>query len=477
MLLYEVPNAPVMRRFVRLPNPIVKTVLIVLISMLAPFALAQVDLGSTLTYDELLELADASPSVAIATLALERAERQAAATGAPLDLVLSGGYDTTDSSVTVREGVDPVEENEGDIAAITATLNVDPGIWGPSADERARAQASLDAARDDLKAARRAARIDAVAAFQDALWAQAERELAAMDVELARATADADRARAAAGAASDLDVAEAELAVARAEQALLTAERDVALAQASLAATLGRDVPPPSGPLPAAPLVPELAGDSTEIMAMRPDVRNATRDVAEADRAAAASIRDVLPVLTLNASYSTGTDESNTTLSGSIDSGRLSPSLTARWDPDSGLPGLGEGGTATDFQVGVALRIALSTALPDALAAVEIGQDQARARQDTILTQARIAIERAHLTALRAAEATRLAERSAELAHEAARIAALRVDAGSGTQAASMRASIDAQRADLDVERRAGDQRIAVFRLLDALAAEPSQLE
>jgi outer membrane protein TolC len=428
----------------------------------------------TLRYDEALDLAERAPSVRLAEQALARAERQAAATGAPLDLTLSGGYDRRAGTLDPGGGAPTEDLNEGDVAPIAVTARIDPAIRGPGADELARARDGVAAARDELAAARRQARIDVTQAFQDALRAETERALAREEAALARDEAASLRDRRSAGAASDLDVADAELAVARAEQAAAAAERERALALDALRSALGQDVPPPAGPLPDPPAIP--AADAADPGA-RPEVRAAARDVDEADRSADATIREALPVLTLDAAYRTGGSDDSLRLGASVDSSRFAPSLTASYDPDDGLQGLPSGASSRTFEVGVRLEVPFSTGLPDALAAVRISQEQARARRATTVDQAALAVERAFATARDAGERAELAVRAAELADERARIAGLRAEAGSGSAAAAARAQLEARRAALDAERARDRHRLAVFRLYDALALPPATLE
>lgn len=451
--------------------------LLIVLAIVAAAAHAQdgsAAVGETLDYAELLSLVDDAPSVQVAVLALERAARQASATAVPIDLVLSGGYDRRAGSLVPAEGAPEEDLGGGDVAPIGLTARVDPAVRGAGADELARAQASVAAARDDLDAARRTARIDAVEAFQAALRAQSAAALAEDEATLAALEADAVRQRRAAGAASELDVAEAELALARARQGRDAAQRQLRLAQRTLETVLGRPAPPPRGPLPAPPGLPERSDAALDV---RPDVRAAQRDVEEADRTAAASVRDVLPTLTVETGFTSGDADRSLSVGASIDSDRLAPSLNASFDPDDGVQGVGPGGSASRFEIGVRVEIPFSPALPDALAAVRAGQDQARVRRTSASDRARIAVDRAYADAEDAAERAELARRSAELEQENARIVRLRSVAGAASDAAVRRAELESRRADLDADRAVDDLRLAVFRLLDALAVDPESLE
>ncbi len=430
--------------------------------------------GETLDYAELLTLVDDAPSVQLAALALERAGFQASATAVPLDLLLSAGYDRRAGSLVPSEGAPAEDLGRGDVAPIGLTVRIDPALRGAGADELARARASVAAARDDLASATRSARIDAVEAFQTVIRARTAVALAEDEATLAALEADAVRQRLGAGAASDLDVAEAELALARARQSLDAEVRQLALARRALETVLGRAVPPPRGPLPAPAAVPER---SAEAWAGWPDVRAALRDVAEADRSAASSVRDVLPTLSLETGFTRGDEDRSFSLGASIDSDRLAPSLNASFDPDDGVQGVGSGGSLSRFEIGVRIEIAFSPALPDALSAVRAGQDQARVRSASVSDRARIAVDRAYADVQVAGELAELARRAADLQRETERIVRLRAQAGAASEAAVLRAELETRRAELDADRAVDDLRLAVFRLLDALAVDPESLE
>jgi outer membrane protein TolC len=433
------------------------------------------DLGERLEYAELLALADAAPSVASARLALASAERQAAARGAPLSFTGSAGYAATSGELDPG-GFGELEDLGGDdVAPLTIGVRVDPFVLGPGADELDRARQAVTAAREELSGARRQARIDALSAFQDALAAERAAALADEDVALARREADAARERLAAGAASELQLAEAELALARAEQAQRAAARQAQAALRSLAVTLGRDVPPPAGPLPDPDPLPDLATLGFE---RRGDVRAAERAIADADRTADATVRDALPTLVLDLAYSRGDDASTLLLGGSIDSTSLAPSLRLSYDPDSGPPGvLAEDGSLSRFEVSLRLDVAFSPGLGDALAAVRINQEQARARRDVVVSAADVALERAWLAALDASERLQLTADARELAERAAEVARLRADAGAVAPIVAARAELDVRRADADLISARDAYRLALFRLLDAAAVPPEDLE
>mgnify|MGYP006273187913 CR=1 FL=1 len=449
------------------------------LAFLATVAAAQgtsaIELGERLEYAELLVLADASPAVAAARLALASAERQAAARGSPLSFTGSAGYAATSGELDPG-GFGEAEDLGGDdVAPIAVGVRVDPFVLGPAADELARARQAVTAAREDLAAARRQARIDALSGFQDALAAERAAALADADAALAVREVDAARERRDAGAASELQVAEAELALARAEQARAAAARQAEVALRSLAVTLGREVPPPAGPLPDPAPLPDLATLSFD---RRGDVQDARRAVADADRTADATVRDALPTLTLDLAYSRGDDAATLLLGGSIDSASLAPSLRLSYDPDSGPPGvLAEDGRLDRFEVSLRLDVAFSPGLGDALAAVRIGQEQARARRDVVLSSADVALERAWLAALDASERLALAADARDLAARAAEVTRLRADAGAVAPIVAARAELDVRRADADLISARDAYRLALFRLLDAAAVPPEDLE
>lgn len=433
------------------------------------------DLGPSLEYEELLVLADAAPAVTAAQLALAQAERQAAARGMPITLTGSAGYGASSGELDPGGGLPAEDVGDGDAAPLVVGVRVDPFVLGSGADELDRARAAVDAARDDLDAARRRSRIDALAAYQDALaaarslaLADAERELAQRELAAARAAVDA-------GAASDLRLAEADLAVTRAEQSVGAARRQADLAQRALAVTVGRDVPPPAASLPEPPALPARDALSP---AARTDVRAAERAVDDADRAADAAVRDVLPTLTLDASWIQGDDASTLRLGGSIDSTALAPSLQLSYDPDDGVQGvLADDGRLSRFDVTVRLDVVFSPAVGDALAAVRLGQEQARSRLGSAYDAAELALDRAWLAALDASERVELARDARTLAARSADVARARVEAGAAAPVTAARAELDVRRADADLATATEAYRLALFRLLDAAAVPPEDPE
>lgn len=436
---------------------------------------APLDLGSRLGYDELLLLADRSPTVLAARRALDRAERQASARAMPLSFDGSAGYRRVAGEADPG-GAAPVEDlGEGDVTPIVLGVRVDPFLVGSGADELARARGAVERARAELDAARRRARIDAVSTFQDALAAERGAAIAAAEADLAEREFEALRARREAGGASDLALAEAELATARAAQARDAAERQAAMARRALAVTLGREVPAPEGPLPVPPAMPDRSALS---FAGRSDLVDAAAAVADADRTADATLRDALPTVTLDASWLRGNDASTFQLGGSIDTAAFAPSLRASYDPDDGVQGvLADDGSLDRFEVTVRMDFVFSPALGDALAAVRIGQDQARAQRDVVASAAEMAIERAWLAARDAAERIELANAALDLARRSAELARLRVEAGAVAPAAAERADLDLRRAESDRIAATDAYRLALFRLLDAAAVPPEELE
>lgn len=433
------------------------------------------DLGPDLDYGELLDLAEASPSVDLARRSLEQAERQAAARGFPIQLTGSAGYGRTSGEFDPGGGA-PVEDlGEGDIAPIALGLRFDPFVYGAGADDLQRARAGVEQARTALEGARRRARIDAVSAFQDALAAARSLDIAAAEARLAEQERAAARERLAAGAASDLALAQADLAAARASQARGAAERQAELAIRALAIVVGRDVPPPTGPLPAPAGLPDR---SAVTVSERADVQDALAAVDDADRTYDATVRDALPTVTLDASWLRGDDASTFQLGGSIASSDLAPSIRASYDVDDGPQGvLADDGSLDRFEISLSLDFVFSPAIGDALAVVRLSQEQARAQSDAVRRSADLAVEQAWVAALAAHERIRLAEDALDLAQRSADVTRLRIDAGAAAPVAGERAALDVRRAEADVIAATDAYRIALFRLLDAAAVPPEDLE
>ncbi len=423
-----------------------------------------------LDYGATLALADASPSVRLAQQAVAIAERQARVARTPVRGEATAGYRSTRGERDIGGVTYRLDDAGFDAVGLTLSFPVLPG--GPSADARERAAADVARAEGELAATRRAARIEVTQAFQRALRAESALVIAHAEVALAQLELEAVELRLHVDAASTAEAERNQLALARANANQTLAERELALTRSALATVLGVSPIHPVGPMP--PLayrghVPSLDD--------RPDLLAATLQEAETRRSAAATLRERLPSAALNLGYVSGDDTHQFQAGAGLDTRTLLPSVSLAYDPDSGIPGLPAGATSQRFSVGISLRVPLDPTLGHALAAADLARERAAAQ--TILTRERAELDVAQrelelLTALGSAE---LAALSADLAHADVELLRLRLAAGSIAPLALRRAELDAERAALDAERAADSVRLAQLRLLDALAADPAQLE
>lgn len=488
-------------------------------------ALAGVALASILgaaAFAEPLSLAqaiarvDQAPTVVIAERAVALARSQLAVVGSPLRAELGGGYTRTWGERVAAEGAPPTDLADGNFDPIRLVLTLPHLGAGPSADAEARARSDLARAEAELAAVRRGQRIEVTAAYAGALRAARSADLARAEAALAALELEAARARFEAGAATVADVARVEAAVGRSENSVQAAEREAALALARLELALGTpgvtptEAPPrpaiftartssaTSGPAEAAaePAAPPSAGDMTaadlatlraladglatpgaDAMLARPDVLAAALAVAESERTAAATLRDNLPSGSLNASFAHGNDRNALTLGAALDSRSLTPSVSASYDPDDGLPGLSEGGSNTAFSLGVSVRIPLDVTVSSAIDAARLARERAVAQFEVTIARAELDLRRLAHDVVTAHEAWAAADRAATLAADDADMAQRRFAAGTLSELAARRSELEAERARHDAERAGDAMHLAWLRYLDGLAAVPAAVE
>ncbi len=423
-----------------------------------------------LDYGATLALADASPSVRLAQQAVAIAERQARVAGTPVRGEATAGYRSTRGERSIAGVTSRLDEAGFDAVGLTLSFPVLPS--GPSADARERAAADVARAEAELAATRRTARIEVTQAFQRALRAESALAIASAEVALARLEVEAVELRLRVDAASTAEAERNQLALARANANQTLAERDLALARHALATVLGVPVIHPVGPMP--PLPNRAHGASLDD---RPDLLAATLHEVETSRSAAATLRERLPSAALSLGYVSGDDTHQFQAGAALDTRTLLPSVSLAFDPDSGVPGLPEGATSHSFTVGVSLRVPLDPTLGHALAAADLARERAAAQTIVARQRAELDVAQRELELLTARSNAELAAMGAELARSDVELLRLRLEAGSVAPLALRRAELDAERAALDAERAADSVRLARLRLLDALAADPAQLE
>jgi outer membrane protein TolC len=428
---------------------------------------------SGLTFAEAQRLAAAGPTVQLAERALELARRQLALTAAPLRGELSAGYRWTRGERDLGAG-GTIDLAAAGFDPLTLTLTLATVGVGPAADAIARARAEVERAEAELRAARRAARLDVTQGFQRALRARQAQALARGELELAELELEAGRWRRLAGAANEAELARLSLGVERARAARAAADREVEAADRLLRVTLGAAGGTPLGPLPE-PL-DGLEG-SDVAWAGRPDVLAASLQVAETDRQADGTLRDQLPSASLSFAATVGSAERSLQVGAGLDTRTFQPAVSLSYDPDSGLPGLGGDARSRSFTVAVGLRVPLNPAIGDAIAAARVGRERAAAQYELTRARAEIDVEGRRADLVTAATNAELADAGAALAEAEYELALLRFGGGHLAELALRRGALEVERARLEAARAHDATRLAALRLLDAMADDPADLE
>jgi len=165
------------------------------------------------------------------------------------------------------------------------------------------------------------------------------------------------------------------------------------------------------------------------------------------------------------------------TLGATLDSRTLTPSVSASYDPDDGLPGLLEGGTSTAFSLGVSVRIPLDVRVSAAIEAARLARERASAQFDLTVARAQLDVRRLAHDVVNAWESRSAASRAATLSADEADLAMQRYEAGAVSELAARRSRLQAERAGLEAERAGDALHLAWLRYLDGLAADPAALE
>ena len=427
---------------------------------------------ATLHYHDAVLRAATGPTVQLAERGLELAERQLAVTASPVRGELTAGYRWTSGERDLGVG-EPLDLTDRGFDPIALTLTTPALGLGPAGDAIERARADVRRAQAELAAARRAALIDVTSAFQSALRARASVALADAEAELAALERRAAELRAEAGAATPSEVARLATAAERARNAASAAAFEAAAAQRSLELVLGGPAPPPEGPLPDAAAL--LANAPAPALAERGDVLAAQLALADTERSAAATLRDQLPSVGVSVAHASGDAERSLQVAGAFDTRTLQPSLSISYDPDTGVPGVADGGSSRSLTLGVTLRVPLDPTVGSAIAAARIARERAQRQLELARDRAELDTERRDFELASALADADLARASADLAQADLAVAEARFASGALSELAIARARLDAARADLDADRAADAARIAVLRYLDAIAANPDR--
>lgn len=348
--------------------------------------------------DRLAEAAGSTDDVALAEARLAEARaRLRAARGALLPTLVAGVSGST-------QRVDDLDQTEGQAAGAVA---FDPDLNGATRARSRFARAAAEASAARLDAARIASRAEAVRLY--ATWRETEVRAAAGEraVQALSNALSLSVSRERAGLTSGLDPASARAALAAA-RARPAAAREAALnARLGLEALLGLNpgalATEAAAAVPAAPLPAALA-TPLAVLARRPDLVAAERELAAAGFGVEAARRDFWPTLTLDAALGA----------------RASDPVTL-FTPEGALVRVGAGLTAPLFTFG---------RLEGAREAADARRTEAAARYRQAATRALSEVERA-LVSARQAEARRTTlAAAADAAREQTRLASSRYRAG-----------------------------------------------
>jgi outer membrane protein len=425
--------------------------------------------GAPLAFEDAVALALRGPDVRVAELQLEQAALAARTAGAALSGSARSGYQLRwhDGAASGAGGVQPL--------SVSATLNLLP--YGPSADTRARAEASLATAQRALLDARASAVITAAERWWAASRAAAAEALAAERLELAARGLEAVAVQVEAGTAGP--AAEAEARLARDEAALdaLTAGSDAAAARAVLGQVLGARVEAlaPRGEAVALAVAGFLSAyvprDAAALRAAAMEserVRSAAQALVDAERAEARAERDAGPTVALSAGYQATGDAGRVSVGAAWDTRSYQPSLDLSLDPFT------SSAASSTVSLGVSVSIPLNSARAAESAQARAAAALASERLEQARVVAEIEIDASARTVDIAVRQLAISLERAELRRDQQASLALRASLGDVSLLELERARLDALDADLALARALDQARAALARLEQALRLDPS---
>jgi multidrug efflux system outer membrane protein len=344
--------------------------------------------------DRLVEAAGSADDAALAEARLAEARARLRSARGALAPTLGAGV----SGASQR--VDDLDQSDAQAAG---TLVFDPDLNGATRARSRSARASAEAAAARAAAVRIASRAEAVRLY--ATWREAEARVAAGD-RAVRALSDAlslSVSRERAGLTSGLDPASARAALAAA-RARPAAAREAALtARLGLEALLGLDPGALAGEaaaaVPAAP-PPSALATPVSVLARRPDLIAAERELAAAGFDAEAARRDFWPTLTLDAALGARASDPVAPFTPEGALVRVAAGLTAPLLTFGRLEGARDAADARRAQAAVRYRQAATRALSEVERALASAR-QAETRRETLSAAAEAAREQTRLAASR----------------------------------------------------------------------------
>jgi outer membrane protein len=422
-----------------------------------------------LSFEQALLLAGQGPEVQLALGQRLIAQRQRDAAAGLVAAELRVGYAQTWSG-DAGPGSEAAGAGRGSLQPLTlsATLNVLP--FGPAAENLQRAEWLLEEATLELREAEANASVAAAERYLAALRAHQETALREEQVALAERRLEAVETRFAVGAANESQLLESELDSSAAHNALADALRQQAGALASLSLTLDAHVLAVAGEPPPASLPRGLVLEQRHLGSTR--VRSAEIRVLQAELAHQARLRDFLPSGAVSFDIVTASSSQSLQIGASLDTRTLQPHVSLAYDPW----GLAPGGSARSASIAVSARIPLDASMPAALDAARLHVDASRLRAEHArdLAQLEADTRRRQWEAAIAGEV--LSRQVRDARSSSLKMTVERVALGIATGMDARQAELDLQSAELVLLRNHDAALIALMRLMQSLALDPTEV-
>jgi outer membrane protein len=442
--------------------------------MLAALAVAAVHGSASaevpvLSFEQTLLLAAQSPEVQLALGQRQLAQRQRDAAASVITAELRTGYghtwSGTEAAGTGRGGLQPI--------TLSATLNVLP--FGPAAENLQRSEWQLQEATIDLRVAEAGAAVAAAEKYLTALRAHQETALRETQAALAELRLEAVRTRFEVGAANESQLLEAELDSSSAHAELANALRQQVVALASLSVALGVEVPAVAGEPPPAALPADVAAEvqfSEAATVLVAEIR-----VLQAELGYQARARDFLPSAAVSFDVATSSGSQSLQFGASLDTRTFQPGISLAYDLNRAASSGHPSGDATrSASIGLTARIPLDASMPAALDAARLNVEQSRMRAALArdLAALEVSNRRRQWEAAVASEA--LSREVLEARRTSSSATRERVALGIATELDSSQAELTVQSAELALLRNQDAALIALMRLLQSLALDPTEV-
>ncbi len=447
---------------------VVAAVVAAVVCAVAPLAAAQADSAATApavqeaSADVLASFVagiDAHPALRAALAALAAAEADAGAARSPVNV--DGSYTRVWlQGVEQPPAPSPAIPTEGYRLTVDASLRLFP--FGDIADLTDQRDIEVVRARLAAREARAQLEAQALESAAGLIVAEQARALAEQGVDLARSALEITRLRADRGGASARDVERAERDLLRAEQQRDASLRRLDLARAGLAQLVGDAR---LDGLPAPEAFPAASGPAADVVRARLDARLA-------DVGARSATRELLPVA--QASYSAPFGPDGGTVSASIESRTLQPTLSYIYNDGAAALEAGTSGDVGQFRIGVSLRLS-----PETFAARDAAAARVRAAQanlDQREAQALLAAAQRDADLAAARDAYALAQHDVDLARGDLDDALERRDLGLATDLDVRRSRLDLGNAELARSQAHLDLLRALLATYRATATPPSEV-